>query len=257
MRDCTHPKGKSSHHERTDGMTMLGHLSMADLLSLVVLWDVPIQKNDDFTVKADHVIASTTLLHTRMHMPFATSNFSFYSYKLMLYVCQFKHWSFNMSQGSLPPADCGSLDIEMFAPPTGVVTPTSVNQFVSSSGPPMTMQLDAALATAGLSKEQAEEIFLLTCEAQKLGRKLVRDFINLSSKEALFCMDVQATGYEKVASGCAYHVTAYLTMIRSEGRVWRLKNSMKLLIACAKRQAKPGWIQTPFSSITLWSIRTS
>ena len=71
-----------------------------------------------------------------------------------------------MSWGSLPPADCGSLDIEMFTMPTGVVTPSSVNQFVSSSGPSITMQLDSALAMAGLSKEQAEEIFLLTCKAQ-------------------------------------------------------------------------------------------
>ena len=81
--------------------------------------------------------------------------------------------SFKMSWGSLPPVDCGSLDIEMFMPLTGVVTPVSVNQFIFSSGPPVTMQLDAALAMAGLSKEQAEEIFLLTREAQKLGRRPV------------------------------------------------------------------------------------
>ena len=118
-----------------------------------------------------------------------------------------------MSQGSLPPADHGSLDIEMFAPPTGVVTPSSVNQFVSSSGPPMTMQLDAALAMTGLSKEQAEEIFLLTHEAQKLWRRLTHDFIHLSNKEALFHMGVQATGYEKVTSGHPDCVTAYYTMI--------------------------------------------
>ena len=78
-----------------------------------------------------------------------------------------------MSQGSLPPADSGSCEIEMFTPLTGVVTPASVNQFVSSSGPPMTMQLDAAIATAGLSKEQVEDIFSLTHEAQKLGRKIM------------------------------------------------------------------------------------
>ena len=122
-----------------------------------------------------------------------------------------------MSWGSLPPADSGSCEIEMFAPPTGVVTPASVNQFVSSSGPPMTMQLDAAIAMAGLSKEQAEDIFSLTHEAQKLGRKITCDFIHLSNQEALFHMGVQATGYKKVASGCPDHVTAYYTMICSEG----------------------------------------
>ena len=78
-----------------------------------------------------------------------------------------------MSRGSLPP-DRGSVNIEMFAPPTGVVTPSSVNQFVLSSGPPTAMQSDAALTTSGLSKEQAEEIFLLTHEAQMLGRKLAQ-----------------------------------------------------------------------------------
>ena len=40
------------------------------------------------------------------------------------------HQSIDMSRGSLPP-DCSSVDIEMFAPPTGVVTPFSVNQLYS------------------------------------------------------------------------------------------------------------------------------
>ena len=101
--------------------------------------------------------------------------------------------------------------------PTGVVTPVSVNQFVTSNGPPTTMQFDAALATAGLSKEQVEEIFHRTHEAQKLGRKIARDFINLSNQEALFHMSVQDTDYEKVASGCLDCVTAYYLMIHSEG----------------------------------------
>ena len=126
-------------------------------------------------------------------------------------------WSFNMSQGSLLPADSGSCEIEMFVPLIGVVTPMSVNQLVSSSVLPTTMQLDAATTMAGLSKEQAEEIFLLTCEAQKLGRKITHDFINLSSQEVHFLMGIQATGYEKVASGCPDCVTAYYTMIHSEG----------------------------------------
>ena len=54
---------------------------------------------------------------------------------------------------------------------------------------------------SGLSKEQAEEIFLLTRETHTLGRKRTCDFIQLSHKEALFCMGVQATGYEKATSG--------------------------------------------------------
>ena len=124
--------------------------------------------------------------------------------------------SFDMSRESLPP-DNGSINIEMFMPPTGVVTPSSMNQFVLSSGPPMAMQLDAALTMSGLSNEQAEEIFLLTHEAQTLGMRLVCNFIQLSHKEALFLMGVQASGYKKATSGYPDHVTAYYSLIKSEG----------------------------------------
>ena len=102
-------------------------------------------------------------------------------------------------------------------PSLGVVTPVSATQSVTSSGPPATMQLDTTITMAGLSKEQAEEIFLLTHKAQKLGRKTARDFINLSSQEALFHMGTQAPGHEKVASGCPDHVAAYYTIMHSEG----------------------------------------
>ena len=71
------------------------------------------------------------------------------------------------------------------------------------------MQLDAALVTSRLSKEQPEEIFLLTCETQTLGRRLTHNFIQLSHEEALFCMGVQATGYAIATSGCPDYVRAY------------------------------------------------
>ena len=45
----------------------------------------------------------------------------------------------------------------------------------------------------------------------------MHDFIQLSHKEALFHMGVQATGYEKATSGCPDRVTAYYSMIKSEG----------------------------------------
>ena len=105
-----------------------------------------------------------------------------------------------MSRGSLP-LDHGSLDLEMFTPLTGMVTPSSVNQFVSSSGPPAAMQPIMALVTSGLSRKQAEEIFLLAHEARALGRKLTHDFAQLSQQEALLHMGVQATGYEKATWG--------------------------------------------------------
>ena len=46
----------------TQGMTIVGQLSMVDLLNLVVLWGIPIQRNNDFTVEADHTIMSTDAL---------------------------------------------------------------------------------------------------------------------------------------------------------------------------------------------------
>ena len=147
-------------------------------------------------------------MHTRAHMSSATSLLPLYSINLHHTSTDLMvgHWSIDMSRGSLPP-DHGSVNIEMFTPQTGFITPSSVNQFILSSRPPMTMQVDAALAMSELSKEQAGEIFLLTCEAQILWRKLAHDFILLSHKEALFHMGVQATGYEKAASGCPDHVT--------------------------------------------------
>ena len=92
----------------------------------------------------------------------------------------------------------------------------SVTQFVTSSGPPVTMQLDMAIAMAGLSMERAEEIFLLTHKAKKLGRKIACNFINLSSQEVLFHMGAQATGYKQVASGCPDRVTAYYAIMHSK-----------------------------------------
>ena len=147
-----------------------------------------------------------------------------------------------MSQGSLPP-DCGSLNIEMFAPSTGVVTPSSVNQFVSSSGPSVAMQLDAALAMTGLSKEQAEEIFLLTREAQTLGRRLTHDFIQLSHNEALFHMGVQATGYEKATHGCPDWVRAYYSMIKSEGEGTSAEK-LEEAIDCLQEEVGEAWLDT-------------
>ena len=51
------------------GMAMGGgHLSMADLLNLVVLWGIPVQRNDNFTVRAGHTIVSAnTLAHQNVH----------------------------------------------------------------------------------------------------------------------------------------------------------------------------------------------
>ena len=52
------------------GMTIAGWPSMADLLNLVVPWGVPVQRNNDFTVEADHVIMSTDTLAHQNAYPF-------------------------------------------------------------------------------------------------------------------------------------------------------------------------------------------
>ena len=103
------------------------------------------------------------------------------------------------------------------------------------------MQLDAAITMAGLSKEQAEEIFCLTHKAQNLGRKITHDFINLSNQEALFHMGVQATGYEKVASGCPDRVTAYYTMICSKGME---AEKLDEAFDCLHQEAGDAWLDT-------------
>ena len=40
-------------------MSVVGHLSMADLLNLIVLWSIPVRRNDEFKVKADHMNVDT------------------------------------------------------------------------------------------------------------------------------------------------------------------------------------------------------
>ena len=79
----------------------------------------------------------------------------------------------------------------------GLVTPSSMHHLVQGSGQLANIQVDSVLATSGLTAAQSEEIFLLSCEVQTLHGKLALDFIELSHKEAQFCMGAQATSYEK------------------------------------------------------------
>ena len=175
--DCAHSKSKSSHHEHATGYEHGGRASKRGR-------SAEPGSSSEHPHSKERCIQSQSRSHDCEHADACTHQSC-----IFLLPPPFFHStpinschtsadslvglrSFDMSRGSLPP-DCGSLDIEMFTPPTGVVTPSSVNQFVSSSRPPTAMQLDAALAMTGLSKEQAEEIFLLTHEAQTLGRRLV------------------------------------------------------------------------------------
>ena len=135
-----------------------------------------------------------------------------------------------MSRGSLP-TDCGSLNLEMFAPPMGIVTPSSVNQFVSSSGPPVAMQPITALMMSGLSREQAEEIFLLAHKAPALGRKLTHNFAQLSQQEALLHMGVQATRYEKATQGSQTESLCITQCSNLRGRVPPLRKLMRPSLA--------------------------
>ena len=87
-------------------------------------------------------------------------------------------------------------------PPKGFTTPMSMSsQFVTNSGPPV---------------KQSKEIFLLAQEGQRLGMTIAQKFANLSSQEALFHIGTQSTSYEKVASRCPDHLTAYYTIMCSE-----------------------------------------
>ena len=79
----------------------------------------------------------------------------------------------------------------------GLVTPSSVHQPVRSSGQLANVQVDSIFVTSGLTAEQYEEIFLLSCKVQNLHGKLPLDFIELSNQEAQFRMGSQATSHEK------------------------------------------------------------
>ena len=124
--------------------------------------------------------------------------------------------SFNMNRGSLPLGR-GSMDTETLASSTGMVTLSSAHQPVSSSRQPTNMQQDPAITMSGLTKVQTEEIFLLSHEVQTLRGRLALDFIELSHQEALFCMVVQATRYEKVTWGHPDCTVAYNSLIKSDG----------------------------------------
>ena len=124
--------------------------------------------------------------------------------------------SFNLSQGSLPPAEGGSRDFEPFAPLWGLVTPTSTSShLVTSSWHPM--HLNTAIATSEFSAQQMREIYELAQEGQWLGAKFTKDFTELSSQEALFHIMVQVSSYENVADGHPDHYTTYYAIMCSEG----------------------------------------
>ena len=126
--------------------------------------------------------------------------------------------SFDISQGSLPPAEAGSGNYEPFTPPQGFATPTSTSShLVTSSRPSITMHLDTVVAASGFSAKQIKGIYNLAQEGQRLGSKIAKDFANLSCQEALFCIAAQSTSYEKVASGHPDCYTVYYAIMHTEG----------------------------------------
>ena len=82
-----------------------------------------------------------------------------------------------------------------------MVSQSSACQLALSSGQLANAQVDSIIATSGLTEEQSEEIFLISCKVQTLHRKLALDFIQLSHQEALFRMGAQATGHKKLTWG--------------------------------------------------------
>ena len=112
---------------------------------------------------------------------------------------------------------------------------------------------------AGLSKEQAEEIFLLTHKAQKLGRKLVHETSSTCpTRRHCSTWVFRLLAMQKVTSGCPDHVTAYYMMIQSEGEgmeAEKLNEAIDHLVQRG-RWSMVGY-KLSYSSIMLWSIRTS
>ena len=143
------------------------------------------------------------------------------------------------------------MDTETLASSTGMVTPSSAHQLVPSSRQPTSVQLDPVIATSGLTKVQAEEIFLLSHEVQTLHGRLTLDFIKLSHQEALFCMGVQATRYEKATWGCPDHAVAYYSLIKSDGE-GTSKEKQDKAIGCLRAEGRwLGWTLILCSSVML------
>ena len=90
--------------------------------------------------------------------------------------------SLDSNRGSLP-LDRG-VDAEVPVSSAGLVTPSSACQPVQSSGQLTNTQVDSIFVTSGLTAEQYEEIFLLSCDMQTLHGKLALEFIKLSHEEA-------------------------------------------------------------------------
>ena len=136
--------------------------------------------------------------------------------------------------------DSGSGEFEMFVSLRGVVTPMSATQFIISSGPPKNMQLDMAIAMAGLSTEQAEEIFLLTHEAKKLGRKTCMTLLACQVRKCCSTWGLRLLVTKKLPVGTLTVLQPTMQFCSLKKR--RLKISMKQLTTCANRQVGYSWI---------------
>ena len=169
--------------------------------------------------------------------------------------------SFDMSWGSLPPADYGSLDIEMFAPLTGVVTPSWV--WINLSlvvGHPWLCSWRQPLQWQGCPRNRQKRYSFWPAKKHRSwgGGKLVHvTSSTYPTRRHCSAWAFRLLATRRLSVGALtvlQHTTQWYDL---RGRVRRLKNLMKQLTSCAKRQAKHGWIQTLYSSVMLWSIRIS
>ena len=97
------------------------------------------------------------------------------------------------SRGYSPPGKGVGIEVSI---PTEVPLSSIACQVAQSSGQIMNAPVGPIVVTSGLNAAQAEEIFLLSHEVQTLRGKLALDFIQLSHREANFCMGAQATNHK-------------------------------------------------------------
>ena len=69
------------------GRNVVWHLNVADLLNLAVLQSVPIRRNDEFKVEADHTTMNADVRACQSVFIFCHLPIPLYSHKLMLYIC--------------------------------------------------------------------------------------------------------------------------------------------------------------------------
>ena len=117
--------------------------------------------------------------------------------------------SFSRSQCLLPPLELGEEDTRSL-PSVGLPIQAGAPSVVGPIPLPST-----SVSSLNLMADHTKIIFNLACEGRHLKERVTREFIRLSSEEALFRTQAQSTSHETLASGCPDQFSTYYQMLWS------------------------------------------